>query len=59
MNCQCEEQIDLSTALRTECQIVDGYPCTYYVASQYRFRDVGKECHSKCCYGCNETNCGK
>ena len=54
-----EGQLDLSTALRTECQVVDGFPCTYYVASQYRYLHEGLICNSKCCSGCKEKNlCG-
>ncbi len=56
---QCDGQLDLSVALRTECQIKEEYPCTYYVASQYRYMACGEECKSKCCYGCEEKElCG-
>lgn len=52
-------QIDLNVALRDKCNVKSGYPCTYYVASQYRYIHENKMCESTCCYGCKEkTLCG-
>ena len=56
---QCDGQLDLTSALRTECQVKDGYPCTYYVASRYRYQHEGKICDNTCCCGCGEKRlCG-
>lgn len=56
---QIAGQLDMNIALRTKCQVRDGFPCTYYVASQYRYLHEGKNCSSKCCNGCSEKRlCG-
>ena len=52
-------QLDLTIALRTQCQIHSNFPCTYYVESNYRKVHENLDCKVTCCYACKERKvCG-